>query len=121
MASVHHLPLGLPLLADSKHSEGEVAGHDVGPALREGGRGGTGAGGEVEDLLAGLRVDGVHHHRPPDAGLAEGKQIVHEVVAGGHPVEHRGHVSGSLVELCAHPVIGHRSSLARFSNVRIPA
>src|SRR5699024_10412881 len=92
---------GVPLAALRQHALGDVAGDDLRACLREGDGAGAGAGCQVEDPFAGTRVDGVRDDAAPPARLAQGQEVVHEVVAGSDGVEHRGDVCGILVELRA--------------------
>ena len=69
----------------------------------------AGPGGQVEDPLAGLRVDRRDHVVPPAPVLPEREHVVGHVVALGHRVEHASDVGRLLVELCT----GHAQRLRR--------
>ena len=76
-------------------------GTTVAPAVGERLARRAGAGGEVEDQLAGLRVDGVDDVLAPAPVLAERQHVVGDVVALGDGVEHPPYVGRLLVEVCA--------------------
>ena len=93
-------------------------GHDDRVAVRERLARRAGAGGQVEHPLAGLRVDRVDDVLAPAPVLAEGQDVVGDVVALGDRVEHPPYVGGLLVEVCA----GHPGTLGRrVGNPKPPA
>ena len=89
------------LLADLEHPEGEVARDHLRAAVGERLARRAGAGREVEHPLARTRVDGRDHGPAPLPVLAEGEDVVGDVVAPGDGVEHATNVGRLLVELCA--------------------
>ena len=105
--------LGQPSAAHCQHADGEIGRHHGRAGLGEGQARGAGAGGQIEDQIAGMGVDRRHHHPPPPPVLAQGQHVVGQVVARRDVVEHPGDVVRTLVEAGAvHGVIlaqGHRA------------
>ena len=80
------------------HAGGEVAGHHlgaVGGVLR---RGGAGARGQVEDPGAGGGGDGGARDRAPHVDLEQAHDVVGQVVAACHGIEHPGDLARVLGE-----------------------
>ncbi len=85
-------------MADAEHPEGEVGRDDVDTGVGERLAARAGAGGDVEDALAGARVARGDDGPAPQPVLAEGEDVVRHVVAVGDVVEHRRDVAGVLLE-----------------------
>jgi hypothetical protein len=63
------LGVSVPTAALGDHARREVAGHHLGAAARQGDRARAGAGGEIEDALAGPRSDGTRRGDAPQPVL----------------------------------------------------
>ena len=92
----------LALTADIQHSQGEIRGHHEGAGPDEGLAGGTGTRRQVQDSLPRLGIDRGDHRLAPGASLAEGQDIVGDVITSRHPIEHLLDVDRLLAEICAH-------------------
>ena len=88
----------LAVRAAAQHAEREVGGHapGAGAGVLDGRH--RGAGGEVEDPLAGSRLQDTAGQPAPAAVEAQRHHRVRAVVALGDAVEHLGHVAGVLVQ-----------------------
>ncbi|MPM85252.1 hypothetical protein SDC9_132330 [bioreactor metagenome] len=86
----------MALLAHLQHAQRQVGGDDRRAGGGEGEARGAGAGGQVEDQLARARIERPLRGVAPPPDLAQREDIVGEVVAAGHPVEHHRHVVAAL-------------------------
>jgi hypothetical protein len=73
--------VGVATTADFEHPVREVGGDDGGTGARQRGTRSAGSGGEVEDLLAGLRRDRFGGGDAPEDVVADGQHCIGAVVA----------------------------------------
>src|SRR5215217_5494733 len=88
----HERELRLPLPTDGKHPQRQVGGHHECARFDERHRGRTSPRSHIQDHLAGLRVDRLQNQPTPRPILTERQDVVGDVVARGHPIEHGRHV-----------------------------
>jgi len=101
----HEPQIGVAVMSFGEHAERQVGGERDGTGSGQRFGRGAGAGSQIEDALARLGCDCGQHGLAPEPDLAEGHQVVHQVVTAGNVVEHAGDIAGLLIEICAvwHP------------------
>jgi menaquinone-specific isochorismate synthase len=95
----HEVQCGVSTPPHREHAQGEVTGHDLSASAGQRRARGSRSGGQIQDAIPRLGIERIDHRTAPQPGLAQGKDVIGEVVPVGNIIEHRRHLIGAAIEV----------------------